>query len=200
MITPGTLVTSAAADVINHNGRKISRFKPIRFCWARTTSAQSWSRRHHWSDPTSSLPIFKWLYLVIYKTLALVVPVHVYPAKSSRFESTDFAAVRINGCSRRHQCPRCGLIPNVTALKFHSHIWIEFMYQWMWIELISTDSDAIGNHTSLVQVMARSRPILCHYLNQCWFNVKAMPWDICQSNVSGNAQDSNHYMCIHDKT
>ena len=29
--TPGTLMTSAAADVINHNGRKIRRFKPRRF-------------------------------------------------------------------------------------------------------------------------------------------------------------------------
>ena len=34
---------------------------------------------------------------------------YVYPAKSSRFESTDFASVMIDdvGCSRRHQCPRC---------------------------------------------------------------------------------------------
>ena len=30
-ITLGTLMTSAAADVINHNGRKIGRFKPRRF-------------------------------------------------------------------------------------------------------------------------------------------------------------------------
>ena len=30
--TLGTLMTSAAADVINHNGRKIGRFKPRRFC------------------------------------------------------------------------------------------------------------------------------------------------------------------------
>ena len=29
--TLGTLMTSAAADVINHNGRKIGRFKPRRF-------------------------------------------------------------------------------------------------------------------------------------------------------------------------
>ena len=56
IITPGTLMTSAAADVINHNGRKIDRFKPIRFCNARMMSAQSWSR-HHWFEPTSSLPI-----------------------------------------------------------------------------------------------------------------------------------------------
>ena len=34
---------------------------------------------------------------------------HVYPAKLSRFESTDFASVMIDdvACSRRHQCPRC---------------------------------------------------------------------------------------------
>ena len=68
--TLGTLMTSAAADVINHNGRKIGRFKPIRFCYARMTSAQSWSRRHHCFGPTSSLPVFKRLYLDIYKTLA----------------------------------------------------------------------------------------------------------------------------------
>ena len=76
-ITPGTLMTSAAADVINHNGRKIGHFKPIRFCYARMTSAQSWSRRHHWFEPTSSLPIFNGLYLVICKTLALIFPVQL---------------------------------------------------------------------------------------------------------------------------
>ena len=34
---------------------------------------------------------------------------HIYLAKSSRFESTDFASVMIDdvGCSRRHQCPQC---------------------------------------------------------------------------------------------
>ena len=34
---------------------------------------------------------------------------HVYPTKSSRFESADFASVLIDdiGCNRRHQCPRC---------------------------------------------------------------------------------------------
>ena len=47
-VTPGTLMTSAADDVINHNGRKIGRFKPIRFCYARMMSAQSFSRRYHW--------------------------------------------------------------------------------------------------------------------------------------------------------
>ena len=76
-ITPGTMMTLAAADVINHNGRKIGRFKPIRFCYARMTSAQSWSRRHHWFEPTSSLPIFKGLYLVIYKTLVLIFPIQL---------------------------------------------------------------------------------------------------------------------------
>ena len=36
---------------------------------------------------------------------------YVYPAKSSKFEWTDFASVMIDdvGCSRRHQCPRCEL-------------------------------------------------------------------------------------------
>ena len=34
---------------------------------------------------------------------------HIYLAKSSWFESTDFAPVMIDdvGCSRRHQCPQC---------------------------------------------------------------------------------------------
>ena len=34
---------------------------------------------------------------------------HIYLAKSSRFESTDFASVMIDdvGCIRRHQCPQC---------------------------------------------------------------------------------------------
>ena len=34
---------------------------------------------------------------------------HLYLAKSSRFESTDFATVMNDdvGCSRRHQCPQC---------------------------------------------------------------------------------------------
>ena len=31
LLTLGTLMTSAAADVINHNGRKVGRFKPRRF-------------------------------------------------------------------------------------------------------------------------------------------------------------------------
>ena len=45
-------------------------------------SAQSWSRRHHWFEPTSSLPIFKGFYLVIYKTLALIFPVQLNECKS----------------------------------------------------------------------------------------------------------------------
>ena len=32
MNTLGTLMTSAVTDVINHNGRKIGRFKPRQFC------------------------------------------------------------------------------------------------------------------------------------------------------------------------
>ena len=44
-------MTSAAANVINHNGRKTSRFKPIQFCYARMTSAQLRSRhRWFWAD------------------------------------------------------------------------------------------------------------------------------------------------------
>ena len=36
---------------------------------------------------------------------------HIYAAKSSRFESTDFASIMIDdvGCSRRHQCPQCDI-------------------------------------------------------------------------------------------
>ena len=40
------------------------------------TSAQSWSRRHHCLEPTSSLPIFKGLFLVIYKTLGFTFTIH----------------------------------------------------------------------------------------------------------------------------
>ena len=41
---------------------------------------------------------------------------HIYLAKSSRFESTDFASVMIDdvGCSRRHQCPQCEYIRHAT--------------------------------------------------------------------------------------
>ena len=123
-LTLGTLMTSAAADVIKHNGRKISRFKPRRFfevnmhisasifvwiqfltlfklymknkCWCFVynerepfenrhgwrrlklmTSAPRLSRRQHWLEPTSSMPIFKRLYPIIYKTLALIFSVQL---------------------------------------------------------------------------------------------------------------------------
>ena len=36
-------MTSAAADVIYHNVRKIGQFKPIQFCWARMTSSLVWA-------------------------------------------------------------------------------------------------------------------------------------------------------------
>ena len=41
---------------------------------------------------------------------------HIYLAKSSRFESTDFASVMIDdvGCSRRHQCPQCDILQKKT--------------------------------------------------------------------------------------
>ena len=52
---------------------------------------------------------------------------HIYLAKSSRFESTDFASVMIDdvGCSRRHQCPQCGYGQSsvwVTAVTLKKHI------------------------------------------------------------------------------
>ena len=82
---------------------------------------------------------FKGSYLVIYKTLALIFPVqliecselylwknprrnmHVYPAKSSRFESTDFASIMIDdiGCSRLHQCPQCACDTNGDGIMIH---------------------------------------------------------------------------------
>ena len=39
---------------------------------------------------------------------------HIYLAKSSRFESTDFVSDMIDdiGCSWRHQCPQCALSEN----------------------------------------------------------------------------------------
>ena len=149
-------MTSAAADIISHNGCKICRFKPIPFCYARMTSAQSWSWRHHRFEPTSSLPIFKGLYRVIYKTLALIFPVqlkecwslylcknpsqnrHVYPAKSSRFESIDFASVMIDDVSRRchHQCPQCVYrFPVLTShFRMENPIWVK---QHHYIETVS---------------------------------------------------------------
>ena len=124
-LTLGTLMTSAAADVTKHYGRKIGRFKPRRFyevnmhisawifvwiqfltlfklymkdkCWCLVyneiehfenrhgwrrlklvmTSAPRLSRRHHWLEPTSSMPIFKRLCPIIYKTLALIFSVQL---------------------------------------------------------------------------------------------------------------------------
>ena len=38
------------SSIITHT--KIGPFKPIRFCYARMMSAQSWSQRHHWFEPT----------------------------------------------------------------------------------------------------------------------------------------------------
>ena len=35
------------------------------------------SRRHHWFEPTSSLPIFKRLYLTIYETLSYIFSVQL---------------------------------------------------------------------------------------------------------------------------
>ena len=113
------------ADVIKHNGRKIGRFKPRRFCevnvhisawifvwiqfltlfklymkdmcwcfvyneiepfenrhgWRRLklvmTSAPRLSQGHHWLEPMSSMPIFKRLYSIIYKTLARIFSVQL---------------------------------------------------------------------------------------------------------------------------
>ena len=76
-------MTSAAADVINHNGRKIGRFKPIWFCYVRMTSALSWSRRHpslDWADVI--LTDFQRLYIVICKTLALILPIQLQSVKN----------------------------------------------------------------------------------------------------------------------
>ena len=40
---------------------------------------------------------------------------HINLAKSSRFESNDFASVMIDdvGCSRRHQCPQCAFVSHL---------------------------------------------------------------------------------------
>ena len=106
-------------DVINHNGRKIGRFKPL-YEFARP----GWRRLF---ESTSSLPIFKGLFIYgylqnistylsgkaqcyeVYSCKHRSQNMHAYPAKSSRFESTDFASVMIDdvGCSRRHQCTQC---------------------------------------------------------------------------------------------
>ena len=81
------------------------------------TSAQASSEFGSTIEPTSSMPIFKRLYLVIYKTLALTffstagrmlrslckIPGwsrQVFLSKSTKFESTDFASVMTDdvGC------------------------------------------------------------------------------------------------------
>ena len=115
-------MTLAAADVISHNGREIGRFKTIRFCKARMTSAQSRSRCHYWCEPTSSLSICKVVHLVIYKTLALIFPGQkvlrtIYMQKSKpRYAFLpnkiievwiDRFCVRYDWWRRLHQCPRC---------------------------------------------------------------------------------------------
>ena len=55
---------------------------------------------------------------------------HVYQAKSSRFESTDFASVMIDdvGCSRRLKCPGC----DYGTLTTEGHpLWrLEYMVTW----------------------------------------------------------------------
>ena len=71
---------------------------------------------------------------------------HVYPAKSSRFGSTDFASVMIDdvGCSRRHQCPQCAcfcILPlefgvNITyihikTVRFYVQIAINLQRKWL---------------------------------------------------------------------
>ena len=88
-------MTSAAADVINHNRRKIGRFKPFRFCYVRVTSAQSWS-----------VEKLQWKSLVV-----LVHDCRVYSANMgmrssqySRFTSSCLQSITLEGYSwRRHQ-------------------------------------------------------------------------------------------------
>ena len=91
-------------------------------------SNQWWRRLNLGStiEPTSSLPIFKRLYHIIYKTLAHfflyswenVKNYHyanfqadpwIFLAKLSRFRSANFASVMTDdvGCSGRHQCTQC---------------------------------------------------------------------------------------------
>ena len=106
------------------------------FCWTRDiavwksewmTSAQLWSRRHHWpwADVIRAdfqTVISRYLHNVntrlfstadkMFRTIIMQNSRLVYacfPIKSTRFESTDFASVMIDdaGCSRRHQCPQC---------------------------------------------------------------------------------------------
>ena len=46
----------------------IDEIMSIKTASVRMTSAQSWRQRPHWFEPTPSVPIFKDIYLVIYKT------------------------------------------------------------------------------------------------------------------------------------
>ena len=81
------------------------------------TSAQASGDVGSTIEPMSSMPIFKRLYFVIYKLLALTFSVlitecsellsrknpggfrHVFLSKSTRFESTDFASVMIEAAA-----------------------------------------------------------------------------------------------------
>ena len=115
--TPGTLMPSVDSNLYDYKADVGSVVEP-------TLSLV-------WTDVI--LAIFKGLYLVIYIKLALIFPVklkgywelylcknpsrrnmHVYPAKSLRFESTDFASVMLVdvGCSRRHHCPLVCFVMN----------------------------------------------------------------------------------------
>ena len=49
---------------------------------------------------------------------------HVYPAKSFGFESTDIASFMIDdvGCSRRHQCPRCEVCSRGSNWRIHRFV------------------------------------------------------------------------------
>ena len=86
------------------------------------TSAQSWSRRHHWLEPRSSLPIFKGLFLVIYKKISIYFfytaerMLRTIIMQNSKLIQVCFP-IKIEEvwidrfCVRydwwRHQCPQC---------------------------------------------------------------------------------------------
>ena len=105
--TPGTLMKSAAVDVINHNGRKFGRF------WADVILADFQKVISRYLQDIST-----YLSCTVERVLRTILMqkssrnMHVYPTKSSRFEPTDFESVMIDdvGCSRHHQCPRCDSI------------------------------------------------------------------------------------------
>ena len=65
---------------------------------------------------------------------------HIYLAKSSWFESTDFASVMFDdvGCSRRHQCPQCGLSNPTPSLSFVDSLWPREAI-WLYINPFITD-------------------------------------------------------------